>query len=616
MPRPSAASLSPIDVLGLLDPEELAELAKQIDPLGGAEDELLALSPGRLLFEIAKMRLPFIHMMNDVATMLGTIEAKLKGNIRFIVIPEAANEIPLDFGPQLRGAVASALSRSFLAEHSQSIQERVGELDRQVRSLCQRIRPMPVDRKDQIGRMLDQRADASDPASAFRDRWLSENIFSHNVLEFSPVDIERLRALIEAMSRLEGLVNRVLAASPALVTLAAGLRDGVGRLCGVLAQKARSGPVSQGYSHPTRSTEDRHFSAAHQAADKVREAVLAASEFADALDGMYDFLNLQIWRQRWRVYELWVLVRIVGVLMEAGAAIGDRSRIIDGAWQLKFTKDSSPAIGLELDGQMIELYYQLYQGRGSTGDMPDLAVRIKGGRFVAVVDPKHGYSYSRQDLNGVCERYADAFKPFFCCVCNYFPVRATEELRRDPLSLVLYELCPNATVPLTRFESELSNALVLAFRDRGLEIRRRPGLIVLFDVSSSASGVRTTLLEALRSELARMDRKPRADSRALTFSTQVVREGSLDGLVSEAMLQGQSHGGTDFTAALRAAALRLGTLPAPTELWMFTDGLGAGDLQQLTPELAKSQSRVVIFETGNSALRSFAERVGGRHVQL
>jgi len=70
MPRPSAASLSPLEILGLLDTDELADLAKQVESAGGATEALLTLSPARLLFEIAKLRLPFVRMMNDIATLL------------------------------------------------------------------------------------------------------------------------------------------------------------------------------------------------------------------------------------------------------------------------------------------------------------------------------------------------------------------------------------------------------------------------------------------------------------------------------------------------------------------------------------------------------------------
>jgi hypothetical protein len=617
MTRDPAASLSAQSVLGLLDPEELGELKSRFGESEEEPVEIETLLPSRLLVEVAKLRLPFIRMMNDIASLLTLLEAGVRGNIRFVALSDRAAELQLDFGPQVRGAIATALNSKLLADHASLIEQRFSQLDRSLRMLLQFVRRTPVSHVDEIGALLQARAAMSlNPAEAYRDEWMAEHLHTHTEYEFSPADLAELRTLADGLGQLEAFVRKVLAGNPPVESVAGRLKPGIARLNKALHQKLGPDTGTPPRTRSGRSRHARNFTLARNALSDLREAVAAASDYINSTGSLYEFLNLQVWSQRWRVYELWILARMATVLLNFGAAVRDGGRIVNGMWQLKFTKDSAPALAFDLEGHTVELYYQLYQERGDTGDMPDLALRMADGPFVAVVDPKHGYSYSRRDLNDVCERYADAFRPFLSCVCNYFPVRPTEELRQSPAAFVLYDLNPDSRTALERFDTEVARSVESAYAALGVALRRAPGVVVLFDVSASAASVRAELLDAFRSELARTVPSPRSDSRALLFSTGIDGEDTLGRLDSEEILTGHYRAGTALPAALRSAMERVRAMSPPVALWLFTDGQDSTGVDALADELRDTGCSLMIVEAGASSLQALAERAGGRHVRV
>jgi hypothetical protein len=615
------ASLESKDIIGLLDDEELAELRIRLGI--SAEDvsePFSKFSPADLLREVTKLRLPFVRMMNDISSLLGQLETSIRGNIRFVVLPHLASDLLLDFGPQMRRAIAKALNQKLLINHEDNIGSRLVLLQRQVRLICERVRAGPVARRNEIGDLLHRQAEIYKEgglhAQSMRDEWMAENFFTETEYEFNPADYHSLKTLEQGLAEVQSLISKLAATRPSIQILN-DLKRSFRRLSSSVKEKLASNQVSSGgWPAIPRTGEESQFTAVRKAIDDIREAVLAACDYVDALDDLYDFLNLQMWAQRWRVYELWVLARITVVLTGLGATINDTRRIIDGSWQLKFTKDSAPVLGFELEGEGVDLYYQFYQGRGDTGDMPDLAVRLRNGRFLAVIDPKHGYSYSRKDLNDVCERYADAFQPLLSCVCNYFPVRPTEVLRRKPHALVLYGFEPGDDAAIQTFQASLVESVESAYRDLGKQLSHRPALIVLFDGSGSAEKVRAPLLARFRTELVALSLLPRTDSMALIFSDGIVREGKLTELQEGGLLTGLVPGGTEFSASIRSALARLAILASPRQLWVFTDGEGLGDPLELLGELKDLGEELLLVEAGRSTLQPLADAIGARHIKV
>jgi hypothetical protein len=137
------------DVLALLDAEEREALrAEQGDEdLAAAE----TYDASWLLQWLAVRRTPFVKMAAEVCGMLSSLEASLRGNISFIVLPEHGVDLTVDFRPQMRGAVATALRMSELGNSIIGIDRKVRQ---SMRQLCDNFRPRPVTRPDSTGKML------------------------------------------------------------------------------------------------------------------------------------------------------------------------------------------------------------------------------------------------------------------------------------------------------------------------------------------------------------------------------------------------------------------------------------------------------------------------------
>lgn len=605
--------------MALLQPEERTKVLTQLGFSEPLDDVSLSdQSNSQIVSTIVQLRLPFIKMMHEITELLDQLGASIRGNVRFVVLPDADHFLSIDFGPQARKAMATALNAKLLTDHSRAIADRAADLDRNVRALCDNIRAMPVERYDNTGQMLKARS-AQFPSSpnAFRDAWLADHMFKRRLHEYNPQDKQALRPVAEKIGHLDQLLRRLLRDANDMNGMVPTLLTQIGRVQAVIATKLNAGPVSVGYPLPPRSANDGQFSQAIKRADMLEEAILTASDFVQSLDALYDFLNLEIWKQRWRVYELWVLSRALLNLTRMGAQIVDTTRIIDGSWRLKFTKDSRPILSLDMGGQAIDCFYQYYQSREDVGDMPDIAFRIPNGRFIAVVDPKHGESYSRRDLNEVCKRYASAFKPYLSCVVNYFDVRETEELSQSPRSLTIYGLCPDSK-PNELFDDELAAAFERALRDRGLPFPGASSIVVLFDGSTSTEGRRAGLVKTFRGAITKLVRQPRRDSVVLVFGDSILREGSLADLRSERILSDLPKSGTNLQGALEEGLVRLRGLPEPRQLWLFTDGEGIGDILVFEDELRRASSSILFVESSQgrpaSALQHLSERIGGQYV--
>jgi hypothetical protein len=158
---------------------------------------------------------------------------------------------------------------------------------------------------------------------------------------------------------------------------------------------------------------------AAQAQNLAREL----DEGTRAAEGFRDFLRTEFWFQRWRVYELWLLVRVLSVLREAGGA--PRLHGVDkGVWRLRYGRAHDPVATCSFPEGPLDVYYQWFRQGEEGADMPDLAVVVRDGPALAVFDPKHGYSYTRSKVQEVLERYARSFEADLTAIVNYFPIRS------------------------------------------------------------------------------------------------------------------------------------------------------------------------------------------------
>lgn len=164
----------------------------------------------------------------------------------------------------------------------------------------------------------------------------------------------------------------------------------------------------------------------------VRALVTDLAEAERARAGVADFVRSEFWFQRWRIYELWLLARVIRCLEQAGGEVTPLG--VDGdVWRLPFGRAQEPIAAVQLGGRRVSVYYQLFElrdepasGATKAADMPDIAVSLADPeeRFLFVLDPKHGRSYDRRTVELVVNDYADAFDPDLTSVVNYYPVRS------------------------------------------------------------------------------------------------------------------------------------------------------------------------------------------------
>lgn len=220
-------------------------------------------------------------------------------------------------------------------------------------------------------------------------------------------------------------------------------------------------------------------------AEEAANAERVEREFAD-------FLQTDFWFQRWRIYELWLLARILRVMQGAGGQI-ELSGVEAGAWTLKFGRARHPVARCTFDSRILEVYYQLYQEKNSAdkltphpnkrspsknkktkaADMPDIAVLIPNDGAVLVLDPKHGRSYSRGKVMDVLNEYSSNPKlhPDLTAIVNYFRMNdyPPHDVSQTCRSLLLTsEVCPGG-----RGLAQLEHRFASALRQRGYKSKSR-----------------------------------------------------------------------------------------------------------------------------------------------
>jgi hypothetical protein len=620
--KPECRSIDARDVLALLDLEELEALRTE-QGSDNPDEALEAYDASYLLQWLAVRRTPFVKMAVGVCSMLASLETSLRGNISFIVLPEHGTDLTVDFRPQMRSAVATALRMSELGNSVVGIDRRAKEARRRVRQLCDNFRPQPVNRPDPTGKMLlDRAATTHDPRERFKSEFQARH-FSHQHYEFNPADVAAMARIAAATENLKALAERLFgqaqAASRPFAT------DGVAdtALLRTLGEMARSTATKSAQACAQSSKESppagptlpaSRYQGVESSIAALKSALLAASDAEQATSELFDFFSLEFWKQRWRLYELWILGRVLEWFTKRGARVCDSSRIKEGRWLLKFTHDLRPVLGFEFAGKPFDLYYQYFEVGTERANMPDIALKLRDGAFVTVLDPKHGVTYSRNDLNEVCRRYAAAFTPAASCVMNYFPgAEPVERLSAAPACTVIYGLQPDSeTVDL--LDSELDTALGAAWRGAGTA---RTAIAVLLDVSPSTADVRHMLCDAARQAFCASLFACSAESRVLLFGGGIAADADVWDFFCGALDCSVTMEGTDIAGALCAALDRLTTSRLPVEIWLFTDGHGGVASETLTARLRQARASLRVWEATSeaapSALREVVVAVGGEY---
>ena len=196
-------------------------------------------------------------------------------------------------------------------------------------------------------------------------------------------------------------------------------------------------------------------------AQQARQLAEETAEAERVEGGFRDFLRTDFWFQRWRVYELWVLARVLGVLRLAGGEVRFL-RTEGGVWNLSYGRDESPVACATFPNGNVDVFYQYFEKVGEGADMPDIALRDGNRSYLAVIDPKHGKSYRREVVERVLRRYDQHFRARLTAIVNYYPMPSYpfNGYHIDTRQVLLTsDLRPGST-PLRRFEIALEDVLL------------------------------------------------------------------------------------------------------------------------------------------------------------
>ena len=175
-----------------------------------------------------------------------------------------------------------------------------------------------------------------------------------------------------------------------------------------------------------------------------------AAEGRRAEVGLADFMRTDFWPYRWRVYELWLLTRVLRLLQAQGGRI-TLLGIEHGVWMLNYSRSDAPVAICDIGGQRLNVFYQLYRkaqaatAHAQTADMPDIAVQRHGGDFLLVLDPKHGRSYSRRNVADVLDRYYRRLGADVTAIVNYMAMSAYRfevTVKRGRIALLASDVAP------------------------------------------------------------------------------------------------------------------------------------------------------------------------------
>jgi hypothetical protein len=169
----------------------------------------------------------------------------------------------------------------------------------------------------------------------------------------------------------------------------------------------------------------------HEIWKRFVEDILSLSDLEES-DAVVDLLRMDLFRKRPQLYELWILVAILGFMRRAGykaemlsLRTTESGRVV---WNLNYSKSETAVARLfrSSDSSEYFLFYQLFRPGTSRDDMPDVALMPSdsaGGQPIWIMDPKHSErgGYALGDYEEVGLRYHRTFAPQRTWIVEYFP---------------------------------------------------------------------------------------------------------------------------------------------------------------------------------------------------
>lgn len=596
-PRPKT---DPLSILQMLDDDERHDLADKLGlkvfPKAQFHREIAAFSITTLLSEICDIRTPMMEMISEIGKFLTSKQARARSTVRFVLLDEARG-LKVDFAGQMQAAIAECFDERALLKKSTDVSALVRRVELSVQCIVEETRPGAMRRETPRSRYYSALPGPQNKNLAERYKRTSH--------EYNPADRESLKQILEEVKSVTAICERLCAAQKIVEA-----DEYLGTLRTVQRrtdQKFRqvSGSVAYEWPLPPIRIKAEVKTSAIEGIKLLKEALLALTIFNTNVDSLVDFFNLEIWQQRWRVYELWTLIRIFSLFVSLGFEVDLSERVHDSVWSLKFTKDDRPAAYLIKDSDRLQIFYQLYVKTEDAGNMPDIAVRYESGKYLLVVDPKQGRTYSRQDLSETAMRYQKDFTPLITIVHNYYLMEyECEEIDSRSNCLLISDVRPGGlgTKP---FEEALRSHL--PFR-RAAEI----SIIALFDVSGSTERAGARLAASFSEHLSNLDAVPSEDSTVVFFNSAIAKTTPLRQVDPNTFKAIKREGGTDSGHALDFAMKAFRAMTIPRSLWIFSDGQLSMDVERIGSWLEREQIALEVFDSGLASAVTDVSRLVAR----
>jgi hypothetical protein len=570
----------------LLDEEERRQLLADLGICD--EKNLEVFSRTTVLAAIVARRKPFVRMMSEVADVLAELNAHLSGNVQIVTLPDSSGQMRFAFGSQVRQYLALCADEEVFRDVVSDLYALLLQcrtcIDKAMEECAPQlvyVTPSMVPSSDDVPYSVARRA-------LRRPREL-----------FNPEDVTFFGEVRRMLGAISDIAERFAVELSETVPLSFFRRE----LCELTESVAEKAAVMARQLDVDGSTWPQLAGADERAVlEQLRllsEGLASVAKREKSFAGLVDFLSLEIWRQRWRLFEVWSLCRVVRVILARGGVVQASSRIKEGEWTLKYASDSQPCLEVLLNGTPLHLFYQLRRSSGGAAHMPDIALEMPGTGFILVADPKHGKSYTRSKMEKVCRRYRYAFKPVLSCVMNYFPGNeGWRNLDGHVGMVVATGMTPDSHTALL-FSSAIDDALEQAWEQSRLP-RLSRHLMILFDVSLSTCEIRASMADDVVARIASATWTE--NSRLLPFADEVRDPLSLGSVTRDAQSLGECGESTRVTHAFDFALRKLHNCHGRREIWIYTDGEDALAADSVENAL-RDGIRVIAFHCRRGGMR-------------
>lgn len=559
MPSAPKVSASPIKVFDLFDPEEKKAFLTE---KGIAHDDMLErFTASDMLVWIVRYRSTFVQMAIEISTLLTKIEASIRGNIEFILTYNDGKEVEFAFGPQIRTVLhrTATWNKNVAAD----LHEQLAATLRKVSNFCREAKTTEVERDSSISSLMREASSQHlDPFNKMKFEYAA-NFFRSHKTEIHPLDVALLLRVREAAMNIENRAETLLDKNPNADAIRTKLREV--RKEADQAYRRVAAYRSPELQPPRPRLAESRANHIIKDLDEIEGLIRRANRLDETEEEVLEAMALSMWKERWRLYELWVFCFICLWLVKRSDKMDLSGRIQDGRWTLKFTRDTEPVFACGASGQWIDVFYQYFEQGQDRANMPDVGVRNREAKtWIAIVDPKMGETYKTRDKVLVCLRYAKFFQAGASIIASYFPDEASIDQLTDTAGAVICNgLRPGSSVML-------SNALSFACKANGISLAIKR-VVILADVSSSMTGSHSQMMDAIR-HMASCDLSiNHEESIVASFNDQWVEQVSVEKFLITPSLS-PAGGATDRDGAIRKAVELLSGASGVKEIWLFSDG--------------------------------------------